>query len=366
MEKKETCNSMLNFTVGPVLLSPEVMEVGAEQVPYFRTPEFSAIMKENERLVKKFAHLDESGRVVFLTASGTGAMEATVMNVLSEKDKVLVINGGSFGHRFVQLCQIHNVPYTEIIPEWGYDITDEQLEAYNHQGYTALLVNIDETSTGVLYDIDRLTRFCQENNSLLIVDAISSFLADPLDMHRSHIDVMIAGSQKALACPPGISLVAMSEKAVQRVENHQVKSMYFDLKDALKNAERGQTPFTPAVGILLQIHARLKKLDAEGGDEAIVKKTAELARNFRVSIKELPFEIVSHSLSNAVTPIHPTTAKAYDIFTVLKDEYQIWICPNGGDLKDKVFRVGHLGALSLEDNKTLIDAFKDMQKRGLL
>lgn len=357
---------MLNFTVGPVLLSPEVMEVGAQQVPYFRTPEFSSVMKENERLVKKFAHLDDEGRVVFLTASGTGAMEATVMNVLSNDDKVLVINGGSFGHRFVQLCQIHDVPYTEIVPEWGHDITDEQLNAFNHKGYTALLVNIDETSTGVLYNIDRLTRFCQENNALLVVDAISSFLADPLDMHRSHIDVMIAGSQKALACPPGISLVAMSSRALQRVDSHSVKSMYFDLKDALKNGERGQTPFTPAVGILLQINARLRKIDADGGDAAIVRRTAELAANFRDEIKSLPFEIVSHSLSNAVTPLHPTTAKAYDIFMTLKDEYHIWVCPNGGELKDKVFRVGHLGALSIADNMKLIDSLRDMQKRGLL
>lgn len=357
---------MLNFTVGPVMLSQEVMETGAQQVPYFRTSEFSAVMKGNERLVKKFAHLDDKGKVVFLTASGTGAMEATVMNVLSHQDKVLVINGGSFGHRFVQLCQIHHVPCTEILPEWGHDITDEQLAAYDGQGYTALLVNIDETSTGVLYNIDRLTRFCQANHALLIVDAISSFLADPLDMTRSHIDVMIAGSQKALACPPGVSLVALSERALRRVEDNNVESMYFDLKDALRNAERGQTPFTPAVGVLLQINARLRKIDEDGGDAALVRKTSELAANFRNSIQDMPFEIVSHSLSNAVTPLHPTTAKAYDIFTTLKDEYNIWVCPNGGDLKDKVFRVGHLGALTIEDNQTLIRALKDMQKRGLL
>ena len=105
---------MLNFTVGPVMSDDAVRAVGAEQVPYFRTPEFSQVMFENENLVKKFAKADEKSRVVFITGSGTASMEATVMNVFSPNDKVIVINGGSFGHRFVQLCQIHDIPYAEI------------------------------------------------------------------------------------------------------------------------------------------------------------------------------------------------------------------------------------------------------------
>lgn len=142
--------------------------------------------------------------------------------------------------------------------------------------------------------------------------------------------------------------------------------MYFDLKDALKDGERGQTPFTPAVGILLQINARLKEIEREGGSDAEIKKVAELASDFREKIQGLPFEIVSESMSNAVTPIHPTTASANDIFLTLKDEYGIWVCPNGGELRDKVFRVGHIGALTKEDNTTLVNAFEDMQRRGLI
>ena len=142
--------------------------------------------------------------------------------------------------------------------------------------------------------------------------------------------------------------------------------MYFDLKDALKNGERGQTPFTPAVGILRQINTRLKEVDAEGGVTAENQRIAELATDFREKIKGLPFEIVSESMSNAVTPLHPTTAKAYDIFLTLKDEYGIWVCPNGGDMRDTIFRVGHIGALTKEDNTTLVNAFKDLQKRGLM
>ena len=142
--------------------------------------------------------------------------------------------------------------------------------------------------------------------------------------------------------------------------------MYFDLKSALKNGERGQTPFTPAVGILRQINARLKAIDTAGGVETETRKIAELAQDFREKIKGLPFEIVSESMSNAVTPLHPLNVSAYDVFMKLKEEYGIWVCPNGGELKDSVFRVGHIGALTKDDNTTLVNAFKDLQIRGLL
>lgn len=357
---------MLNFTVGPVMSNEAIRLIGSEQVPYFRTPEFSKIMLENEQMVKKFAKAGENSRVVFLTGSGTASMEAAVMNVFTSNDKVLVVNGGSFGERFCKICEIHEIPYTEICPQLGHDIKPEMLAPYEGQGYTGFLVNLDETSTGVLYDIQLISDFCKRNEIFLVVDSISSFLCDPFDMEALNVQVMITGSQKALACPPGISLIVLSEKAVERVKANHVKSLYFDLKDALRNGERGQTPFTCAVGILRQINMRLKEIEAAGGVESENKKISELASDFRKKIEELPFEIVSESLPNAVTALHPTTTSAYDIFTILKDEYGIWVCPNGGELKDKVFRVGHIGALTKEDNTTLINAFKDLKSRGII
>lgn len=357
---------MLNFTVGPVMSSDTVCAVGAEQVPYFRTAEFSEVMKENEALIKAFANAEEGARAIFLTASGTGAMEATIMNTLTPKDRALVVNGGSFGHRFVELCRIHDIPYEEIPLETGKALTKEILDRYDGTRYTAFIVNVHETSTGVHYDMDLIREFCRKNNLFLIVDAISSFLADAFDMKGQNVDVMITSSQKALACPPGISVIVLSKRAIERVETNDPKCMYFDLKDALKNGERGQTPFTPAVGILRQINARLKEIDATGGAGAEMNRIAELAADFRKKIQGLPFEVVSESMSNAVTPLHPTTASANDIFLTLKDEYGIWICPNGGDLKDTVFRVGHIGALTKEDNTELVNAFKDMRSRGLI
>ncbi|RBR27787.1 hypothetical protein EB06_02094 [Enterococcus cecorum] len=357
---------MLNFTVGPVMSSDEVCAIGAEQVPYFRTAEFSAVMLENEKYMLEYTKAPEGSRAVFMTCSSTGSMEAVVMNCFSKDDKVLVINGGSFGHRFVELCEIHEIPHVALELEHGKKLTKERLYEYDNQGFTGLLVNVDETSTAVLYDTMMIGEFCKKNNMFFVCDCVSSFLADPYNMAECGADVMITGSQKVLACPPGISIIVLAPKGLERVANSKVRTMYFDLKDALKNQERGQTPFTPAVGILLQINERLKEIARNGGADAEVARVAAQAEDFRTKIKELPFEFVSESPANGVTSVHPTTASAYDIFLTLKDEYSIWICPNGGDMKDTIFRVGHIGALTHEDNTTLINALKDMQKRGLL
>lgn len=359
---------MINFTVGPVQSSDDVRSIGAEQVPYFRTVEFSEVMLENEALIKKFAKASDDSRVVFMTCSGSGGMETAIMNCLTPKDKALVVNGGSFGERFVELLGLHNIPFTEIKLDQGKALKAEHLKEYEDQGYTVFLVNKHETSTGVHYDIDLISDFCKRNNLFLIVDCISTFLADEFDMEKLGADVMITGSQKALACPPGIAVMVLSAVAIDRIKKGTCVCQYFDLKLALKNQERGQTPWTPAVGILLQINQRLKEIDAAGGVESEVMRTEGLAQYFRNKIKEhnLPFEIVSESLSNAVTPLHPTTASAFDIFLKLKDEYGIWICPNGGELKDSVFRVGHIGYLNTSDYDKLLEAFMDLQKKRLI
>lgn len=357
---------MLNFTVGPVQSADCVKKIGAEDVPYFRTTEFSNIMFENEKLIKEFSGASESSRVVFLTGSGTASMEAAVMNCFTPDDLVMVVNGGSFGERFVDLCKLHGVRYIEVKLPLGTAVTREQLEQCYKQGVTGLLINMHETSTGVLYDMNMVGEFCKSKDIFLVVDAISAFLADEFDMKAIGADVMIAGSQKALACPPGISLTVLSPRAIDRINNANVNCLYLDLKNALKDAERGQTPFTPAVGTLLQINARLKEIKTAGGAEAEIQSTRLLADDFRNRISNLPFEFFSQSMSNAVTALHPGNASAYEIFLTLKDEYGIWVCPNGGNMADKVFRVGHIGNLTTDDNTTLINALEDMKSRGLL
>lgn len=358
---------MLNFTVGPVQMDEATRRLGAEQIPYFRTPEFSELMKENEALMKQFMHAGQDARAVFLTASGSGAMEAAVMNLFGKEDKLLVVDGGSFGHRFVKICEIHEIPFTRIGLEAGRGLKAEELVCYRDQGYTGFLVNVHETSTGVHYDMEMISRFCKENGLLLVVDSISSFLADEFDMEKLGVDIVLTGSQKALALPPGIGVLVISRRAVDRMENIPVKSLYFDLKDYLKNGERGQTPFTPAVSVLIQMNQRLKAI-GEKGLEAETLRIKGLAEDFRDRIREenLPFTIASDSLSNAVTPLHPLHTQAYRVFEILKDEYGIFVCPNGGELAETVFRVGHIGDLTIEDNIKLVDALKDMRERGLL
>lgn len=350
---------MLNFTVGPVQESEKVLEIGSRQTPYFRNQSFSKVMLENEAMMKELTLAEENARVVFLTASGTGAMEAAVMNCFDKDDKVLVVNGGSFGRRFVELCEIHEISYTEIKVPFESRLTEEMLHPYEKQGYTGFLINMHETSIGKLYDMKMVSDFCKRNHLFLMVDAISAFLADPFCMSELGADVMITGSQKALAVPPGISILVLSERAVDRVNHRKVLSMYFNLADALKNGERGQTPFTPAVSILLQIHERLGEL-CKMGVEAENQRIAELASYFREKIKGLPLRISSPSLSNAVTPlmVEEGGISAYEMFEILERDYGIWICPSGGELKDKLFRVGHLGALDKKNMDQLVDAIK--------
>lgn len=385
---------MINFAVGPVQMEEEIRRIGAEEIPYFRTPEFSALMKENEVLLTQLMKAGEDSRAVFLTASGTAAMEAAVFNLFTEEDKVLVVNGGSFGARFAKICHVHEIPHREILLESGKKLTEEALQPFENQGYTGFLVNVGETSTGVLYDMELISGFCRRNNLYLVVDAISSFLADEFYMEKWGVALAFTGSQKALALPPGLAALVLDRRAAARVEQMKVKSFYLDLKEYLRDGERGQTPFTPAVGILLQMNKRLRRIAEAGGMEAggeraenrgeqgkyierglfaEQEKCRALAVDFRERIKDLPFEIVSESLSNAVTPLHPTGMKkdgspisAHEIFDILKDEYEIFVCPNGGDLKDKIFRVGHIGNLTTEDNKSLADALFDLQNRGLL
>lgn len=351
---------MLNFTVGPVQSCEIVRKIGAENVPYFRTAEFSEVMLEDECLIKEFVCAPEGSRVVFVTGSGTASMEATVMNVLTSNDRALIVNGGSFGARFCKICDIHGIPYDAIQLPVGRQLRQSDIDsvAKGHQ-YTTFIVNKHETSTGVHYDMRLISDYCKKHKLLLIVDNISSFLCDEFNMTHCGADVMVTGSQKALACPPGISLIVLSPRALARVEVNDSKSLYFDLKDALKNQERGQTPFTPAVQILLQINARLKEIANSGGLRSEINRCKSLAEDFRAKIADLPLKIVSESLSNAVTPLHPTNGmSAYDIFLKLKDEYGIWVCPNGGDLKDEIFRVGHMGNITPDDNDKLIAALK--------
>ncbi len=353
---------MINFAVGPVPSSENVRAIGSLDTPYFRTPEFSHTMLQNEQLLCNLAHAPEGSRAIFPTCSGTGAMEAAIMGLLDPiNDKAIVVDGGSFGHRFRSMLELHgidNVPI-ELVP--GTPLTEADLDSINVGDCTAFLVNLGETSQGVLYDASLIGRFCRERDLFLIVDGISSFLADPFDMESMGADVLITDAQKALACPPGVAPMVLSPDAVKRANSLTQPCMYLNLCDMLKNQERGQTPFTPAVTTLLQIHERLAALDAAGGAKAEVARCADVANDFRDRIFSagLPFQMRLASPSNAVTYIESPYVSAKALFALLKDEYGIWLCPNGGEKADTSFRVGHIGNHPLSDNVLLVAALVD-------
>ena len=348
------------FTVGPVEMYPETLDIAGKQLPYFRTAEFSEIMFENEKLIKKAVYAGESAKAAFLTTSGTGAMEAAVINCFTKDDRLLVINGGSFGHRFCDICERHGIPFDSVDLKFGEILTKDKLPSAGACAhYTGLLVNIDETSTGQLYDIKMLSEYCRDNDMYFIVDAISSFGADEIKFDQLGIDVLIIGSQKALALSPGIAITVLSDRIIkERIEKITCPTIYLDLKDHLKNMERGQTPFTPAVGILLELNQRLQYIDSVG-IEKVIADTKDLAEYFRNKAREAGIKIPDYPLSNAVTPILFESG-AKHIFEVLKNERNIMITPSGGDLAEKLLRVGHIGNLKKEDYDELLRNIADL------
>ncbi len=348
------------FTPGPVKMSEEILKIGAQQTPYFRNSEFSDVTFNCEKGLLKILNAPKDSKVIFLTASGTAGMESVVMNLLTKDDNALVVNGGGFGARFVDICNMHE------IKNHNFQIQNSNLseiqEIVPDKNFTSVIVNAHETSIGHLYDLDAIGKYAKKKDLLYIVDAISMLITDPIDMIEQNIDVVIASSQKGLALPPGLTMVVLSPKALQKVQN--IKSLYFNFKDYLSNGERGQTPYTPAVTIMLQLEARLKQIETNGGIEQSIKNTAEIAKYFREKIKGLPLKAYTEFMPNAMTTLTPTDGKnAIDIVNHLETKYKVMICPNGGDQKNIIFRVSHMGDMSKEYTDVLIDALYDYYKK---
>lgn len=347
------------FTIGPVEMFPETLEIGGKQVPYFRNDEFSQIVHSASAGLNRLL-FNSDGEIILLTCSGTGAMEATVINCFTKEDNLIVIDGGSFGHRFTQICDIHDIPYKAVKVEQGETLTRNMIDdVIGDDKFTGLLVNLNETSNCQLYDIKMLSEICKEKDLIFVVDAISAFLADEVNMDKYGIDSVILSSQKALSLAPGLSIVALSEKMLERVEAIDSKSIYFDFKDYLKNGERGQTPFTPAIRVIIELEDIVKRLE-EKGIENLMKETNELALYFRKRIKEIGLDYPDYPLSNAVTPVMFPEENAEEVYRELIKKYDLTVNPSGGDLANKNFRVSHVGNHSIEDVENLICAIEEI------
>ncbi len=344
------------YTPGPVKMSESVLQLGAVQVPYFRNAAFSKVVLECESMLLALANAPSGSRVVFLTAAGTAAMEAAVINLFSPEQPVAIVNGGTFGQRFVDICKTHHIPTQEVAVDRD-PLTDGQALSALHD-VAGLLVNAHETSVGHIYDLRATGAYCQSHQILHVVDAISLFVSDPLDMQDSHIDALIISSHKGLALPPGLAMVILAPQALSKIRHSG--SYYLDFATHLRDGVRGQTPFTPAVLIVLQLHLRLNELFAMG-IAAQWAKTAAVAVYFRGNMVGLPVCFYANHMPNAMTALALTNGmSAAWVVEQLEAVHRCVVAPNGGALRDKVFRVSHMGTTDMHDMDRLVKALKSV------
>lgn len=349
------------FTIGPVQMYPGTATVRANGFPHFRTTEFGDIVKANLKTLAKYMNTSTPDGIIYLSASGTGAMEAVVENCVNTDDKALVINGGTFGHRFVELLKYHEIPCDTVDLKWNETLTPAHLSPFENKGYTMLFVNLHETSTGQLYDIAMLSDFAKRNKMMLVVDAISTFLADEYDMEKYGIDVTIISSQKGLCLSPGMSIVAFSRRMIDKIGTvKKTSSKYFDFKDYLSNITRGQTPYTPPVCVMFELQDMLTMIEREGGLPARLETVKKKADYFRKKAVEKGFVIPDYPLSSLLTPLYFEKLDAEKIIRRLADKYQIYVNPCGGELAHKLFRVSHIGNTTLADIDDLFEKLTDV------
>lgn len=344
------------FTIGPVEMYPSTKAVRQNPFVYFRTNEFSEIVKDALKRLGFMLGNDEEDSLIYMAGSGTAAMEASVENCVSDKDKVLVINGGSFGKRFCELLEFHGKKYKSVDLAWNETLTQKHLEPYENKNFTMLFVNLHETHTGQLYDAKMLGGFCQRNNMLFVIDAIGTFLADEYDMKKIGADLTIISSQKGLCLSPGMAIISFSKRMIDKIYSIQKPaSKYFDFKDYLSDIKRGQTPYTPPVLVMYELQDMLNLIDKQGGLKARLDEVKEKCEYFRQKARDFGLIIPNYPLSNALTPLYFEDLNAYEVIQTLKNKYRIFVNPCGGDLADKLLRVTHIGNTTLKDIDDLLE-----------
>lgn len=342
----------------PGNIEEDILSIGAQQIPYMRTAWFSQLMKENEQMLLDMIGC-RGGRVMFFTASGTGAMDAVVENYVAALGRALVIDGGSFGHRWAQLCEYHGVPCDVVkLPfasDLDYDELEQRVEKMRPQ---VLLCQHHETSSGQLFNLERISTICKKWNVSLVVDVISSFLADPLYMDLMGIDVAITSTQKGLNLPPGAALVFLSERVLQVPFLH--RNYYFDFQDNLKNLERGQTPFSPATTLFMQLHERLVR-NTKLGIVQLLATTRAKALYFRDLCAKYGWHIPAEVPSNAITGFF-VHADSHALCNYLQENYDTFVMPNA--VKGFI-RVSHMGLQTEDDLDRLAAAIHEFEEKTL-
>jgi aspartate aminotransferase-like enzyme len=348
------------MTPGPVPVPPDALTAMARPIIHHRTEEFGRIMVEvTDRL--KYVFQTEND-VIILSASSTGAMESSVVNLLSPGDRVLVIGGGKFGERWAEICGAYSIEFHFIDVEWGKPVNIERVreKLESDPSVKCVYSTLCETSTGVVHDIKSLGAIVKTfEDTLLVVDAVSGLGAVDIQTDNWHVDVVVSGSQKGLMTPPGLAFISLSELAWAAVERSELPKYYFDLKEARKSLSKNQTPFTCSVSLIMALRESLAQIKREGMRNVLARH-ARLAQATRAGIEALGLELFAKaSPSNAVTAVTvPEGVDGKALVRFIDEKYGVTFAGGQGDLSGRIFRIAHLGYCDDLDIITSISALE--------
>lgn len=331
------------MTPGPVTVPPEVLMSMAKPIIHHRTQEFEKVMTDVRDGLKYV--FQTKNEVYIFSSSSTGAMESSIVNLMSPGDVALVISGGKFGERWAEICKAYNINYHLIDVEWGKSLDIQRVadKLSSDPSIKCVYATLCETSTGVVYDIEGLGKIVKGTNALLVVDAVSGLGAVDIQTDNWHIDVVVSGSQKGLMIPPGLAFISLNQRAWDAVEKATLPRYYFDLRKAKKSIAKNQTPFTCSVSLLFALQESLSRIRQEGLKNVLARH-ARLAEATRAGIKALGLEVFSASPSNAVTAVRvPEGIDGEKLVELVAERYGITFAEGQDKLFGKIFRIAHLG-----------------------
>ena len=344
---------------GPTPVPPEALAAGAAPVIHHRGPDFRELMGRTLARLQDVCRT--SNDVLVFTASGSGAFESAIVNILSPGERVLVVTAGAFGDRWCSMARAFGADVHELRYSWGETPQPDDLRSrLDETGAEVAILVHSETSTGVVADVRSLARVAAEAGALVVVDAVSSLGAVQLETDAWGLDVVVAGSQKALMTPPGLSLATVSEKAWDRSRRSTMPRYYFDWERTRAAQAKLDAPFTPAVSLVRALDVALGLLLDEGLEAAFVRH-ARLGRACREGAKAMGLELFSpdDDRSAVVTAIRaPDAVDATRVVAELRERFGITLANGQGELKGKIIRIGHIGWFDVFDITTALAALE--------
>lgn len=343
---------------GPTPVPPEVLLAMAQPALHHRTPEFEALFAQARRGLQWL--FQTRREVLILAASGTGAMEGAVVNACSPGDRVLVIQGGKFGERWAEICQAYGLSVIPVEVPYGKAVDPQAVAAAlrGEPSIAAVFVTHSETSTGVLHDLEAIAAIVRQTPALLVADAITSLGVVNLPTDAWGVDVVVAGSQKAMMLPPGLAFACLSDRAWAAAERARLPRYYFNFLVERKIQAKHQTAWTPAISLIVGLKAALDLLQAEGLS-AIFARHERLARATRAAVTALGLDLFAERPSPAVTAVKvPEGVDGGAIVRVLRDKHGISIAGGQGSMQGKIFRIATLGYADAYDVLTGIAALE--------